>query len=155
MADHRKYRLAEHICHQVYALDRALNRAYQTGFSGTGFTYPKYIVLLALDEHGPMTIGALSSHVGVETNTLSPLLKKMAEAGIVTRTRSLADERQVLIETTEFGAKVLARAREAAAEIYDAFGLSEGDAADLATALSRLRDAVGEARPAQISFPQR
>ncbi|MEO1703952.1 MAG: MarR family transcriptional regulator, partial [Pseudomonadota bacterium] len=98
---------------------------------------------------------ALSSHVGVETNTLSPLLKKMAEAGIVTRTRSLADERQVLIETTEFGAKVLARAREAAAEIYDAFGLSEGDAADLATALSRLRDAVGEARPAQISFPQR
>ncbi|MEM9349881.1 MAG: MarR family transcriptional regulator [Pseudomonadota bacterium] len=155
MSQTPKYRLAEHICHQAYALDRALNRAYQTAFASTGFTYPKYIVLLALDEFGPLTIGALSAHAGVETNTLSPLLKKMAESGIVTRTRSEADERQVVIAMTEFGAAVLANAREAAAEIYAAFGLGEKEAAELAQTLSKLRDAVAEAKPSPIKIPPR
>ncbi|MEM1233284.1 MAG: MarR family transcriptional regulator [Pseudomonadota bacterium] len=148
-----KYALADHVCHQAYALDRALGRAYQAAFAGSGFTYSKFIVLLALDDFGPMTIGTLSAHVGVEQNSLSPLLKKMQIAGIVTRQRSKEDERQVQIEMTDLGAKVLAAARIPAAEIYAAMGLSEGEARALLNSLRDLRRAIAKVDPTPISLP--
>ncbi|MEM6729725.1 MAG: MarR family winged helix-turn-helix transcriptional regulator [Pseudomonadota bacterium] len=155
MSETPSYRLAEHICHQTYALDRALARAYQVAFGKTGFTYPKFIVLMALEEGGAMGVGALSQVVGVETNTLSPLLKKMAAAGIITRARSQDDERQVVVEMTAYGEAVLAKARAAAAEIYTALGLTESDALALTQALSKLREAASHARPTPMELPPR
>lgn len=153
MAKPTKYPLADHVCHQAYAFDRALGRAYQAAFAGTGFTYSKFIVLLALDDHGPITVGALSGHVGVEQNTLSPLLKKMEGAGIVTRQRSTEDERQVQIAMTEMGEQVLDAARIPAGEIYAAMGLSEADARTLLKTLSDLRSAIAKVDPTPIKLP--
>ncbi|MEM1373175.1 MAG: MarR family transcriptional regulator [Pseudomonadota bacterium] len=148
-----KHALADHVCHQAYAFDRALGRAYQAAFAGTGFTYSKFIVLLALDDHGALTIGALSGHLGVEQNTLSPLLKKMEAAGIVTRERSTEDERQVRITMTELGAKVLSAARIPAGEIYASMGLSDVEARALLKTLTDLRKAIANVDPTPISLP--
>ena len=145
--------LEGHICYQTYALDRALRRAYQLAFSETGLTYPKYVVLLALSQHGPMTISMLSNKVGVETNTLSPLLKKMAAHGGISRTRSPEDERQVMIEITPNGSKILNAAHPSVLSIYTSMGLSEAEAMELSIKLEKIRRAVAEADPEKMQMP--
>lgn len=142
------------MCYQTYALDRALRRAYQLAFSETGLTYPKYVVLLALSQHGPMTISMLSNKVGVETNTLSPLLKKMAAHGGISRTRSPEDERQVMIEITPNGRKILDAARPSVQSIYASMDLTEAEAMELSSTLEKIRRSVAGADPDKMQMPK-
>ena len=146
--------LADRVCYQTYALDRAIARAYQLAFGETGLTYPKYVILNALSEGGAMPISSLSARVGVETNSLSPLLKKMADHGGITRTRSAEDERQVLIEITPNGRKILAAAHQSVVSVFNSFGLSEAEAKDLASKLERIRSAVQDADPIKMKMPE-
>jgi DNA-binding MarR family transcriptional regulator len=98
--------IASMICFSVYAAGLAFNRLYQNLLSQFGITYPQFLVLVALQQNGPQKVGALGDALYLESNTLTPLLKRMEKAGLITRTRDKDDERVVLIALTKAGAKL-------------------------------------------------
>ncbi|WP_050530081.1 MarR family winged helix-turn-helix transcriptional regulator [Pseudaestuariivita atlantica] len=126
------------LCYRVYALQLAFNRYYQAVFGDTGFTYPKYVALMGLDELGTVTLNELAARIGVEPNTLSPLVKKMSGFGLIDRKRDDRDERRVLLSLTPFGRSVLAEATRAADAGWESLGL---DPAAVEQALAVLGDA--------------
>src|SRR5262249_47605287 len=74
-----------------------------------GITYPQYLMLNVLGEEDGMTIGAIASRLGLESSTVTPPMKRLEQAGLVTRRRSAVDERQVLVHLTEAGRDLLDR----------------------------------------------
>ena len=126
------------LCLHVYGANRAFSRFYQTIFADTGFTYPKFVVLMTLTASGPMSVSRLSSEVGVEPNTVSPIVKRMAEVGLVTRERAKDDERRVDIAITPLGTQVFERAE---ALVRDGFAALDLDPAAVQRATDFLTDA--------------
>src|SRR5687768_2321767 len=89
--------LDQQVCFALYSASRAITAAYRPLLAPLGLTYPQYLVMLALWERSPRTVRALGETLHLESGTLSPLLKRMEANGLITRTRSADDERQVLI----------------------------------------------------------
>ncbi|MFP5075794.1 MarR family winged helix-turn-helix transcriptional regulator [Rhizobium sp. YIM 134829] len=127
--------LDQHLCFAVYSLAHAFTRAYKPLLERMGLTYPQYLVMLALWEHGSMTVRQIGDALGLDSGTLSPLLKRLEAAGFVTRRRDPADERQVIVALTESGDAL----REEAAQVFLEIGRATGCTLDEATAL---RDAL-------------
>ena len=94
------------ICFSVYAAGLAFNRLYKNLLSDFGLTYPQFLVLVALNQNGQMNVSALGAALYLESNTLTPLLKRMETAGLITRTRDKMDERVVQISLTKAGTKL-------------------------------------------------
>ncbi|HEY1016888.1 MAG TPA: MarR family transcriptional regulator [Herpetosiphonaceae bacterium] len=103
-------RLTNHLCFDLYAASRAVTKAYRPLLEPLGLTYPQYIALLVLWEHGPRTIKELGAELQLDSGTLSPLLKRLEQAGIIRRERRASDEREVEISLTEQGAALRERA---------------------------------------------
>jgi len=139
--------LEQLLCFNVYSLNRALGRFYQAAFADTGMTYPKFVVLSALKEAGPMTVSALSTHSGLEPSTLSPLLKRMADYGVLTRARSIDDERRVVIALTDMGREALDMVRNVVLEGLESLGLDQEETARVVTYLGKVRTTVEQAEP--------
>ena len=78
------------LCFALYSANHAMTRLYRPLLQPLGLTYPQYLVLVALWSEDERRVGALGEELGLDTNTLTPLLKRMAEAGLVTRSRSEA-----------------------------------------------------------------
>ena len=91
------------LCFSIYATAIAINRTYKPLLDAMGVTYPQYLVLSALWEEDARTIGAIASRLALESSTITPLVKRLEAAGFVTRVRSQADERQVLVSLTPKG----------------------------------------------------
>lgn len=144
--------LKELLCFNVYSLNRSFGRYYSSAFSETGLTYPKFVILMALEADGPMSISTLSAKAGVEANTLSPLLKKMAEFGAITRQRSDDDERRVEVGITPMGKDILARAREVIAKGFEDLGIDPKQMIDAMRFLEETRGKVDRASPPKLSF---
>ncbi|MEP6826897.1 MAG: MarR family transcriptional regulator [Aestuariivirga sp.] len=94
------------ICFSVYAAGLAFNRLYQNLLEGFGLTYPQFLVLISLQQGGTQKVSAIGEALFLESNTLTPLLKRMEAAGLITRTRDSDDERVVQISLTKAGAKL-------------------------------------------------
>ena len=95
--------LDRQVCFPLYAATNLLNRLYGPVLKPLGLTYPQYLVMLVLWEEEPQTVGALGARLYLDSGTLTPLLKRMEAAGLVSRTRVAEDERRVLIGLTERG----------------------------------------------------
>ncbi|MGK5509986.1 MarR family winged helix-turn-helix transcriptional regulator [Brevibacillus formosus] len=95
--------LKNQLCFTLYALSREITRMYRPYLEEMGVTYPQYLVLLALWEHGECTVKELGEQLYLDSGTLTPLLKRMQESRLVTRDRSKEDERVVVIRLTEKG----------------------------------------------------
>ena len=95
--------LDQQLCFSLYATSMAINRAYKPQMDALGITYPQYLVLHALWEEDARTIGAIAERLALESSTVTPLVKRMEAAGLMTRTRNPADERQVQVRLTEQG----------------------------------------------------
>lgn len=95
--------LDRQVCFPLYAATNLLNRLYGPVLKPLGLTYPQYLVMLVLWEEEPQTVGALGARLYLDSGTLTPLLKRMEQAGLVSRTRDTEDERRVLIGLTERG----------------------------------------------------
>jgi DNA-binding MarR family transcriptional regulator len=87
----------------LYSASNRIIRLHTPFLEPLGLTYPQFLVMLALYESKPRTVGELGLELGMETGTLTPLLKRLQSAGLVTRTRDQHDERRVLIDLTEAG----------------------------------------------------
>ena len=109
--------LDRQVCFPLYAATNLLNRLYGPVLKPLGLTYPQYLVMLVLWEEEPQTVGALGARLYLDSGTLTPLLKRMEQAGLVSRTRDAEDERRVLIGLTERGRALRADALHVPATI--------------------------------------
>lgn len=91
------------LCFAVYSAAHALNRTYKPLLDPYGLTYPQYIALMTLWEEDGRTVKALGAKLGLDSGTLSPLLKRLEAAGYINRARDKSDERQVLVTLTGKG----------------------------------------------------
>jgi MarR family transcriptional regulator, organic hydroperoxide resistance regulator len=114
---------SDYLCFAVYSASHAFTRAYQPLLQKFGLTYPQYIALVVLWERNGQTVGELGAKLFLQSNTLTPLLKRLEKLGYVRRSRDPADERQVRINLTEAGRKLRARATQVPGYIRDATGL--------------------------------
>lgn len=96
-------KLSEYLCFAIYSTNLALGRAYKPILEELGLTYTQYIAIIALWEEDDQTVTSLGEKLFLESNTLTPILKKLETMGYVRRQRDPADERQVRIGLTEAG----------------------------------------------------
>ncbi|HTO31086.1 MAG TPA: MarR family transcriptional regulator [Pararhizobium sp.] len=130
--------LGQQLCFAVYSVAHAFNRTYKPLLDRFGLTYPQYLVLLALWQKDSMTVKGIGEELGLDSGTLSPLLKRLETAGFVSRTRDKSDERQVIIRLTPKGQDLKTEAFGILTEIGKATGCSMEEAAALRSALSDL-----------------
>src|ERR1700742_2513673 len=96
-------RLDNQICFAVYSAAHAFNRVYKPLLDRLGLSYPQYLVMLVLWERDRVPVKEIGERLYLDSGTLTPLLKRLEVAGLVTRARSTEDERQVLIDLTAQG----------------------------------------------------
>ncbi|WP_421932622.1 MarR family winged helix-turn-helix transcriptional regulator [Phenylobacterium sp.] len=99
----QQLRLENQLCFALYAASGLVTRAYRPLLEPLGLTYPQYLAMMALWEKAPRTVSDLGEALGLDSGTLTPLLKRMEAAGLVTRTRDRADERRVQVDLTDQG----------------------------------------------------
>jgi DNA-binding MarR family transcriptional regulator len=114
--------LENQLCFAVYAASHAFTKAYKPLLAELGLTYPQYLVMLVLWQKRVATVTELGAALGLDTGTLSPLLKRLEKTGFIRRERSRDDERQVAIHLTSAG---LAK-REVGTRIGAAIGKATG-----------------------------
>lgn len=95
--------LNEQLCFPIYAASRLITRAYQPWLEKVGLTYPQYLVMMVLWESQPITVSAIGAKLLLNSNTLTPLLKKLQQKELIIKERSATDEREVKISLTEKG----------------------------------------------------
>lgn len=100
---YEQLKLSNQICFPVYAASRLITREYQPYLDKLGITYPQYLVLMVLWETDGITVNEIAQKLILNTNTVTPLLKRMETQGLITRTRAATDERKVLVQLTEKG----------------------------------------------------
>jgi DNA-binding MarR family transcriptional regulator len=109
-----------------------------------GLTYPQYLVMMLLWEQDNQTVGQLGSRLALDSGTLSPLLKRLTAAGLVTRHRRVEDERSVSIALTDAGRALRERAFAISESMIGAIGFESDDFHDLMDRLRLLTDRVNE-----------
>src|SRR5882757_5203381 len=105
-------RLDQQLCFALYSASGLMTKLYRPLLEPLGLTYPQYLAMLALWQRSPSTIGELGEALGLDSATLTPLLKRMEAGGLVTRRRDSADERRVLVEPTAKGQALRARIKD-------------------------------------------
>jgi DNA-binding MarR family transcriptional regulator len=121
--------LDDQLCFALYAASRAVTARYRPMLDEIGLTYPQYLVMMLLWESDNQTVGQLGSRLALDSGTLSPLLKRLTAAGLVTRHRRAEDERSVSIALTEQGRALQDKAYRISEEMIGAigFGTTEFD----------------------------
>lgn len=130
------------LCFAVYTAGHAFNRLYKPLLDGLGLTYPQYLAMVALWEKDDQTVGELGEQLFLESNTLTPLLKRLEGMELVARVRDKADERQVRLRLTEAGKALRAKAEAVPSCVLDATKMTAADADALTEAVTRLRDTL-------------
>lgn len=130
------------ICFAVYAASHALTRAYQPMLRALGLTYPQYIALTVLWEDDEQTVGAMSKRLGIDTSTLTPLLKRLEAAGHIERRRGKEDERRVFVTLTDNGRALKTEAPEITRCIIGSTGMELAELDQLVATLTRMRENV-------------
>lgn len=107
----RPLALDQQICFTLYRTNIAINRTYKPLLDEMGITYPQYLVLNVLGEEDGRTIGTIAARLALESSTITPLVKRMEAAGLVTRQRSPDNDREVQAWLTDSGRALFARSR--------------------------------------------
>jgi len=131
-------RLADFLCFAVYSANLAYGRAYKPILEELGLTYTQWITIVALWEQDEVTVSALGEKLFLESNTLTPILKKLEAMGYLRRRRDPGDERQVIVSLTEAGRQL--REKGAQKTLVKATGLDPDRFAELQRSIVRLRD---------------
>lgn len=134
-------RLDQHICFALYSASGFVTQLYRPLLEPLGLTYPQYLVMLAVWEKSPRTVGEISAALGLEPATLTPVLKRLEANGLLTRRRDPADERRVLVQPTVEGTALRARAEEVPYKMLCQLPLDGNDIAQLRAILDKIVDA--------------
>ena len=134
--------LDEQLCFALYAASRAVRSRYRDLLDELGLTYPQYLVMLVLWAEGPVSVRGLGEHLLLDSGTLSPVLKRLEAAGLVTRRRGVPDERSVEVSLTQAGTRLRDRAEVVPPRMAAAMGLAGGDLRRLTDELDALTQRV-------------
>jgi DNA-binding MarR family transcriptional regulator len=118
-----------------------------------GLTHPQYLVMLALWGRSPLSVKELGEMLQLDAPTLSPLLKRLEAAGLLTRTREPRDERQLRIELTPQGRDLREMALKVPPAVVARLGVELGELQDLQQALTRLNEAARQAGVEPLPAP--
>jgi MarR family transcriptional regulator, organic hydroperoxide resistance regulator len=138
--------LDDQLCFALYAASRAVTARYRPMLDAIGLTYPQYLVMMLLWEQDGQTVGQLGQRLALDSGTLSPLLKRLTAAGLVTRHRRVEDERSVSISLTDAGRALRDRAFAISESMIGAIGFDRGEFTDLMGRLRLLTERVSEGR---------
>ena len=133
-------RLEHQVCFSLHSASRAFGGVYREALRDLGLTYPQYLAMLTLWEHGELTVKRMGELLRLDSGTLSPLLKRLEAAGLVQRTRSAEDERSVVVRPTAGGAALRERAGAVPPRIAAATGLDLDELRALQGMLRRLTE---------------
>jgi DNA-binding MarR family transcriptional regulator len=145
-------RLDRQVCFAVSVAARSVVALYRPILEPMGLTHPQYLVMLALWERSPRSVKDLSGALALDPGTLSPLLKRLESAGLVTRGRDPADERNLAVTLTDAGRRLRAEAEKVPPAVVARLGMEVAELEDLHSALGRL---IAAAREAPDSPPRR
>ncbi|MCZ2806104.1 MULTISPECIES: MarR family winged helix-turn-helix transcriptional regulator [unclassified Modestobacter] len=138
--------LDDQLCFALYAASRAVTARYRPMLDELGVTYPQYLVLMLLWEEDGQSVGQLGTRLALDSGTLSPLLKRLTAAGLVTRHRRADDERSVSVRLTDAGRALQGPACSISAEMIDALALNQSQFDELKAQLRLITERVAETR---------
>lgn len=130
--------LSDFLCFAVYSANLAYGKAYKPILDKLGITYTQYLVIVALWEKDQQTVSGLGEMLFLESNTLTPILKRLEAAGYLTRQRSTADERQVVVSLTDAGRALREQGLEM--DLVAATGLEPDELRAMQKGIATLRD---------------
>ena len=143
--------LDNQLCFALYSASLAMTKVYTPLLTRLGVTYPQYLVLMVLWQHAGATVSELGARLCLDSGTLTPLLKRLAALGLVTRQRDAADERRVIVTLTSAGRALRRRALAVHANAALAAQCSARERRALILQLNELRSALSghahDARP--------
>jgi MarR family transcriptional regulator, organic hydroperoxide resistance regulator len=131
-------RLADFLCFAIYSANLAYGRAYKPILEELGLTYTQWIAIVSLWEDDKQTVSGLGEKLFLESNTLTPILKKLEEMGYVRRQRDPADERQVVVSLTDAGRRL--REKGLGMNLVKATGLTADEFAKMQKGVVTLRN---------------
>ena len=132
----------EMLCFSIYSAGHAFNQLYRPLLDAIGLTYPQYLVMVALWNRDGRTVKELGEALFLDSSTLTPLLKRLEAAGLLTRTRNPQDERQVLLHVSEQGRALQQQAAPVARCVNDTVGLDADTIKNIRTAIDAIRDSL-------------
>ncbi len=136
--DHLK--LSEQLCFPVYAVSRLITREYQPLLEELGLTYPQYLVMMVLWENDNLPVNEIARKLILNTNTITPLLKRMETQGLLTRERSEDDERKVIVRLTAEGYRMRHKASDIPYKLVQQLNTDEIDL----NKLMEIRDSLNQ-----------
>ncbi|MFW9596521.1 MAG: MarR family winged helix-turn-helix transcriptional regulator [Paludibacter sp.] len=142
---YEQLKLENQLCFPFYAVSRLIIRAYQEDLDKLGITYPQYLALMILWEKSPVTVNEVAEKLILNTNTVTPLLKRMEAMGLIERRQSETDQRKVMISLTEAGAKMQHEAAQIPLRLVQKLnvGTNEGDVAEMLKLKQQLYGLIG------------
>ena len=140
MAGYPQLELDRQLCFALYTASRAVTRSYAPLLEDAGLTYPQYVTMLVLweDPDRPRSIGELGERLQLDSGTLTPLLKRLASVGYLTRSRDAEDERRVLVTLTAEGLALRDRLAAVPESFLACLGMDVPDASALRDQLTDL-----------------
>lgn len=127
------------LCFEIYAANLAFGRIYKPLLDPLGLTYPQFLVMMTLWAGDGLSVGAIGDQLGLDSSTLTPLIKRLEGAELVTRRRDSRDERRVIVSLTEKGARLEGQSDQVLSSIRDATGLNAREAQKLHESMRQLR----------------
>ncbi|PJI40192.1 MarR family winged helix-turn-helix transcriptional regulator [Ferrovibrio sp.] len=135
-------KLDNQLCFALYAASNAMTRLYRDKLEPLGLTYPQYLVLLVLWDQDGVAVKEIGQRLHLDSGTLTPMLKRMEQSGLIQRRRSSADERQVDIFLTPAGQALKAEVRGVRAELGCLLPMPAADIARLQVEIRSLADGL-------------
>jgi DNA-binding MarR family transcriptional regulator len=132
--------LDDQLCFALYSTSLAMSKLYRKLLQKLGITYSQYLVLMVLWEQDAQTVSSIGERLLLDSATLTPLLKRMEQAELVTRVRAASDERQVIISLTPHGSELRKEAARFPPQLLCATGCSLQDVVGLKKQLDELRE---------------
>lgn len=130
------------LCFDVYAVNLAFGRFYKPLLDPLGLTYPQFLVMVALWSQDGQSVGAIGEALGLDSSTLTPLIKRLEAAGLVTRLRDTRDERRVIVSLSDQGRALQTQSGRVRACATEATGMTFDCARLLREQLRFLRDNI-------------
>lgn len=135
-------RLDRQVCFALAVANRAVLGVYRPLLEPLGLTHPQYLVMLALWGEAPMSVKAIAEAIQLDSPTLSPLLKRLESAGLITRGRDSRDERNLVVDLTPAGVELRQQALKIPPAVVERLGVTLADLEELHEVLTRVNAAA-------------
>lgn len=136
--------LDQQLCFSLYSASLAMTQLYKPLLESMGLTFPQYLIMLVLWEHDGLTLKELSNRLRQDSGALTPVVKRLEAAGLVTRRRSAEDERNLSIELTQAGRSLRDQANGVNSRVRQVCALGDAGLDDLRETLVMLRNRLDE-----------